>query len=207
MLRRRRLCRSVPFRPSPNLQYLLVRVSGGPTAAVMAYQNPHLNITVVDRDPCRISAWNSKHLPIYEPGLSSILRIAHDGSKAFSFPNSPFSPQSLESMSRRSAISKHESYYGGEIHIPARRPNLFFSTEVAHCISEADIILIAVNTPTKARGLGAGRATDLTALEALTREIAINAKPGAILVEKSTVPCRTAEIIQDTVCPYPFLWK
>jgi UDPglucose 6-dehydrogenase len=165
----------------------------------MAYQNPHLNITVVDRDPSRISAWKSKHLPIYEPGLSSILRIARDGSKAFSFPDSPSFPQSIESISGSSAISEREIYYGEEIHIPARRPNLFFSNEVARCISEADIILIAVNTPTKTRGLGAGRATDLTALEAVTREIAINAKPGAILVEKSTVPCRTAELIQDTV--------
>jgi UDPglucose 6-dehydrogenase len=49
------------------------------------------------------------------------------------------------------------------------------------------------------RGIGAGRATDVTALEAVTREIAIHAKPGAIIVEKSTVPCRTAEIVQDTV--------
>ena len=47
--------------------------------------------------------------------------------------------------------------------------------------------------------MGAGRATDVTALEAVASEIAIHAKPGAILVEKSTVPCRTAELIQDTV--------
>jgi UDPglucose 6-dehydrogenase len=70
-------------------------------------------------------------------------------------------------------------------------------------ISEADIILIAVNTPTKRRGIGAGKATDVTALEAVTREIAIHARPGAILVEKSTVPCRTAEIIRDTVSRLP----
>ena len=104
--------------------------------------------------------------------------------------------------SASSASSECESQCGehrDEIQVQARTPNLFFSTEVAKTISEADIILVAVNTPTKMRGMGAGKATDVTALEAVTREIAIHAKPGAILVEKSTVPCRTAELIQDTV--------
>lgn len=81
----------------------------------------------------------------------------------------------------------------------AREPNLFFSTDVARCIAEADIILITVNTPTKTRGIGAGSATDMTALEGATKEIALHAKPGAILVEKSTVPCGTAELIKEVV--------
>jgi hypothetical protein len=45
---------------------------GGPTAAVVAYQNPHLKVTVVDRDPVRIAQWNSKHIPLYEPGLQYV---------------------------------------------------------------------------------------------------------------------------------------
>jgi UDPglucose 6-dehydrogenase len=169
----------------------------------MAFQNPHLNVTVVDRDPVRIAQWKTKHVPIYEPGLYDILRIARDGSKASSFINEPIRPDSLDGLSTASSASSEcESQCGDhrdEIHISGRLPNLFFSTEISKTISEADIVLIAVNTPTKSRGLGAGRATDVTALEAVTREIAIHAKPGAILVEKSTVPCRTAEIIQDTV--------
>ncbi|KUJ16623.1 udp-glucose 6-dehydrogenase [Mollisia scopiformis] len=176
---------------------------GGPTAAVMAFQNPHIKVTVVDRDPKRIAQWKTKHLPIFEPGLDSILRIARDGSKQFGFYNEPSRPGSLDSMSNASsAESECESQCGehrDEISIPARTPNLFFTTEVSKSISEADIVLIAVNTPTKMRGIGGGRATDVTALEAVTREIAIHAKPGAVLVEKSTVPCRTAEIIQDTL--------
>ncbi|PSS16541.1 hypothetical protein M430DRAFT_140668 [Amorphotheca resinae ATCC 22711] len=176
---------------------------GGPTAAVMAFQNPHINVTVVDRDSSRIKQWESKHPPIYEPGLHEILRIARDGSKACSFYNEPTRSESIDGMSSASsATSECESQCGehrDEIVISARQPNLFFSTEVSKCISEADIILIAVNTPTKMRGVGAGRATDVTALEAVTREIAIHAKPGAILVEKSTVPCRTAQLIQDTL--------
>jgi UDPglucose 6-dehydrogenase len=169
----------------------------------MAFQNPHIRVTVVDRDPKRIAQWQTKHLPIFEPGLDSILRIARDGSKRFGFYNEPARNDSLDSMSNASsAESECESQCGehrDEISVPARTPNLFFSTEVSKCISEADIVLIAVNTPTKMKGIGGGRATDVTALEAVTREIAIHAKPGAVLVEKSTVPCRTAEIIQDTV--------
>ena len=169
----------------------------------MAFQNPHINVTVVDRDEARINQWKSKHLPIYEPGLHDILRVARDGSKSCSFLNEATRSDSLDSISvTSSASSECESQCGeqrDEIQIPARVPNLFFSTEISKSISEADIILIAVNTPTKMRGLGAGRATDVTALEAVTREIAIHAKPGAILVEKSTVPCKTAELIQDSV--------
>lgn len=169
----------------------------------MAFQNPHLKITVVDRDPSRIKQWNSKHLPIFEPGLQDVLRIARDGSKASSFFNEPLRSDSLDSMSSdSSASSECESQCGEhreEIFVQARQPNLFFSTEVSKSISEADVVMIAVNTPTKMRGLGAGRATDMTALEAVSGEVAIHAKPGAIIVEKSTVPCRTADMIKDTV--------
>lgn len=64
---------------------------------------------------------------------------------------------------------------------------------------EADIIFICVNTPTKMYGLGAGSSADLGALEAATRTIAKHAKAGAVIVEKSTVPCGTARIISDIV--------
>ena len=83
--------------------------------------------------------------------------------------------------------------------IAARQPNLFFTADDAKSISEADIVLIAVNTPTKSRGAGAGSATDMTAFEAVTNVVAQHARPGAIIVEKSTVPCRTAQFVQDTV--------
>jgi UDPglucose 6-dehydrogenase len=169
----------------------------------MAFQNPHLQVTVVDRDAARIHQWRSKHLPIYEPGLYPILRVARDGSRACAFENEPARPDSCDSMSSATSdVSSCESQcaqHRDEIVLPARLPNLFFSTDVARGISNADVVLIAINTPTKARGVGAGRATDMTALEAVTREIALHAKPGAILVEKSTVPCRTADMIHETV--------
>jgi len=162
----------------------------------MAYHNPHLKITVVDRDEARIKQWKSKHLPLYEPGLYEILRPARDGTKAIS-QGIEVDTSKLDKISTSFASLKCDL---GEPQVSQRQPNLFFSTDIAGCISEADMILIAVNTPTKKRGIGAGRATDMTALEAVTKQIAVYAKPGAILVEKSTVPCRTAEFIHDTVC-------
>ncbi|KAL5520701.1 hypothetical protein ACEPAF_2703 [Sanghuangporus sanghuang] len=75
----------------------------------------------------------------------------------------------------------------------ARGRNLFFTTEVDRCIKEADLIFVSVNTPTKKSGVGAGFAADLNYIELATRRIAAVATSSKIVVEKSTVPCRTAE--------------
>lgn len=74
-----------------------------------------------------------------------------------------------------------------------RGRNLFFSTEVDKGIAEADLIFVSVNTPTKKSGLGAGFAADLNYIELATRRIAEVSTSSKIVVEKSTVPCRTAE--------------
>lgn len=76
-----------------------------------------------------------------------------------------------------------------------RGKNLFFSTQVDKGIREADIIFVAVNTPTKKEGIGAGRASDLTYWELAARRIARVAETPKIVVEKSTVPIKTAEAI------------
>lgn len=76
-----------------------------------------------------------------------------------------------------------------------RGRNLFFTTQVDQCIKEADIIFVAVNTPTKKVGIGAGRAADLTYWELAARRIAQVAETPKIVVEKSTVPIKTAEAI------------
>ena len=170
---------------------------------MIALQNPHIRVTVVDKDENRIRRWNSQHPPIYEPGLNEIVRIARDGTRDFGFANEPTKPSASDSVSEASTSSSEcgsqcEDHHGVTT-IPARRPNLFFSTEVAQNISEADIVLIAVNTPTKYRGVGAGAATDMTAFEAVTSVVAQHAKPGAVIVEKSTVPCRTAQLVQSKV--------
>ena len=78
-----------------------------------------------------------------------------------------------------------------------RGKNLFFSTDVESNISIADMIFISVNTPTKLRGFGAGQASDLKWIESCSRQIANNAKDFTIIVEKSTLPVRTAETIKS----------
>lgn len=123
---------------------------GGPTCAVIAYKCPDVQVTIVDVNPDRISAWNSDKLPIFEPGLDEIV-------------------------------------------FARRGKNLFFSTDVDQAIIDADLIFVSVNTPTKKGGMGAGYAADLAYVETATRRIAEVAKSSKIVIEKSTVPCRTAE--------------
>lgn len=126
---------------------------GGPTMAMIAAKCPHVRVDVVDLNSERIAAWNSKDLPVYEPGLDDIVS-------------------------------------------QARGKNLFFSTEVRQAIHESDIVFVSVNTPTKTYGIGADRAADLRHVEAVARTIAETADRPKIIVEKSTIPVRTAEVIQ-----------
>jgi UDPglucose 6-dehydrogenase len=79
----------------------------------------------------------------------------------------------------------------------ARGRNLFFSTNVEKAIEEAQIIFISVNTPTKTYGKGKGMAADLKYIELCARQIAKIAKENKIVVEKSTLPVRTAEAIKS----------
>ncbi|KAI5793859.1 UDP-glucose/GDP-mannose dehydrogenase family, NAD binding domain-containing protein [Peziza echinospora] len=123
---------------------------GGPTCAIIALKNPHIQVTIVDLNASRIAAWNSDNLPIFEPGLDEVVK-------------------------------------------ECRGRNLFFSTEVDKAIIEAELIFVSVNTPTKYFGIGAGAAADMRYIEAATRQIATLATSDKIVVEKSTVPCRTAQ--------------
>lgn len=85
----------------------------------------------------------------------------------------------------------------GNVVADARGRNLFFSTEVDKAIDEADMIFISVNTPTKTYGVGKGMAADLKYIELCARQIARVAKTDKIVVEKSTLPVRTASAIKD----------
>ncbi|TSA36026.1 MAG: nucleotide sugar dehydrogenase [Verrucomicrobiaceae bacterium] len=77
----------------------------------------------------------------------------------------------------------------------SRGKNLFFSTDVDGGIRKADIIFVSVGTPTKKQGIGAGRAADLKYVESAARRIAAIAEGPKIIVEKSTIPVKTAEAI------------
>lgn len=135
-------------------------------------------MTVLDRDPRRIQSWKSAHLPVHESSLYNVVRATRDGSDV------------------AQSVGTEGSEYS------RRQPNLFFTCD-STTIADADMIFLAVNTPTKTFGLGAGRATDMTAVDGAVQEIARYAKPGAIIVEKSTVPCGTAERVRQTVSLIP----
>ena len=82
-----------------------------------------------------------------------------------------------------------------EVVLRARGRNLFFSTDIDTALREADIIFVSVGTPTKSHGLGAGRAAELRYIESAARRIAAVAEGSKIIVEKSTIPVKTAESI------------
>ena len=128
--------------------------------AMIALKAPDITVKVVDLNAQRIAAWNSDTLPVYEPGLDEVVRIA-------------------------------------------RGRNLFFSTDVKGAIAESDIIFVSVNTPTKSYGVGAGRAADLRYIEAVARTIAEVSTSPKIIVEKSTIPVRTATTIQEILAAHP----
>lgn len=130
---------------------------GGPTMSVIALKNPEIKVTVVDINQQRIEDWNAadlSRLPIYEPGLAEVVKVA-------------------------------------------RGRNLFFSTDVESAIEAAEMIFISVNTPTKTYGLGKGKAADLKYIELCARQIAAVSKTDKVIVEKSTLPVRTAEALKS----------
>ena len=133
---------------------------GGPTMAVLAFKCPHIRCIVLDVNPAQIDRWNSDNLPVYEPGLHSIVS-------------------------------------------QCRNRNLFFSADLPTHLSQAQVIFIAVNTPPKVSGLGAGSACDLSYFESAARAISSSmqsAYPGVkIIVEKSTVPVRTAQFLREVI--------
>ena len=96
-------------------------------------------------------------------------------------------------------LNKLPIYESGlaEIISKTRGKNLFFSTEIASSIDNADMIIMAVNTPTRIKGKGKGYAADLTYVENCARQIARHSKSDKIVVEKSTLPVRTAEKIKE----------
>jgi UDPglucose 6-dehydrogenase len=83
-----------------------------------------------------------------------------------------------------------------------RGRNLFFSTDIETAIREAEMIFISVNTPTKTYGVGKGMAADLKYIELCARQIAETANSDKIIVEKSTLPVRTAESIKRILEAY-----
>lgn len=107
--------------------------------------------------------------------------------------------------SERIALWNHEDLDNLPIYEPGlsqlvqefRNKNLFFTTDLEKSIDEADIIFISVNTPTKTYGKGKGQASDMKYIELAARSIGKFSKSDKIVVEKSTLPVRTAETIKS----------
>ena len=122
-------------------------------------------------------------LHICYPSLSIyILIISHTHSKLCTLTSAP--PTAIYEPGLDDCVNK------------VRGKNLFFSTDVENGIKEADIIFVAVNTPTKIYGEGKGFASNVTNLEKAARTIARVANGPKIVVEKSTVPVKTAATIK-----------
>ena len=83
-----------------------------------------------------------------------------------------------------------------EVVSQSRGRNLKFSTDVSSAIRESDMIFISVNTPTKTFGIGSGRAANLEFVEKCARTIAESSEGHKVVVEKSTLPVRTAEAVK-----------
>ncbi|KAI9868314.1 MAG: UDP-glucose 6-dehydrogenase 1 [Trichoglossum hirsutum] len=165
---------------------------GGPTGAIIAYKNPSIQVTIADQNAERIEAWKSNKLPIYEPGLDHIVSTARDG---------VVSPliQPADSGNGGNPVTDRgdcNEEILGSLDL-GHTPNLFFTTDVTSAIAKADLIFVCVNTPTKKSGIGKDHACDLKYFEAATRKIAEAATSDKIIVEKSTVPCRTAQRMRE----------
>lgn len=98
-------------------------------------------------------------------------------------------------------INKLPVYEPGlaEIVDVTRNKNLFFSTDIKSEIDRADMIFMAVNTPTKTQGEGAGMAADLKYFISSAESIAKFSKTDKIVIEKSTLPVRTAEKVKEVL--------
>lgn len=81
----------------------------------------------------------------------------------------------------------------------ARGRNLFFTTDKVSAIKEADIVFVSVGTPTKSYGMNAGQAADLKYVELCARDIAEHSEHSKIVVEKSTIPVKTAESLKTVL--------
>ena len=106
-------------------------------------------------------------------------------------------------------LSKIPVYEPGlsEIVNKTRNINLFFSTEIESAIKKSEMIFVAVNTPTKTYGKGKGMAADLTYVESCARIISQFSNSDKIIVEKSTLPVRTAEAIKNILHSGPNNYK
>ena len=131
---------------------------------MIAWKCPSVRVSVIDKDPDRVRAWQLDAPSFHEPGLLDILACIRQRAQASAAPS-----------------------------------NLTFTIDAAAVLRDADTIFLCVDTPTKTFGTGSGCAPDLTSLQNAARMIAQAATGHKIVVEKSTIPCGTSELLRDLV--------
>ncbi|KAH9862821.1 hypothetical protein J1614_010914 [Plenodomus biglobosus] len=116
---------------------------GGTTSAILALKNPSIQFTVVDINSERIDAWNSTQIPIQEPGLIEVLSVVSEKY----IRARPVERRVLALEGPTETVNHHQ--LGASADGEVRTSNLEFSKDVHGKISEADMIFITVNTPSK----------------------------------------------------------
>ncbi|GKZ31012.1 hypothetical protein AbraIFM66950_010932 [Aspergillus brasiliensis] len=152
---------------------------GALTAITLASKNPSVHFSVVDKDPSLIAAWNSDHIPIFEPGLEDIL-CEDSGTQGKSL-----------------CVSKHS--YGSQR--MRRLANISFSGDIRTHISDANIIFICVDTPSEVTFPDSDeiRGLDLKNLQSAITSIAQLSTGHKVIVQKSTAPCGISQWIKKTL--------
>lgn len=157
---------------------------GGATSAVFALHLPDVIISVVDTNSERIASWNSDNLPFSEPGLHEVI-LATRGE---------INP---DQVLDKNGPQEHK--------VVSRRNNLFFTTDVESEIGQADLIIVAVDTPKGCKDSQGRTGPDLTSFMAAIDKIGKMTDQDFILVNKSTVPCgmteETKQILASTARP------
>jgi len=175
----------------------------------MAYKNPEIAFSLVDVNEERVEAWNSNRYPIFEPGLEELLSDVKDGCPRFAhscFANlDPALRDVSHSIKKLARLNEFKK----------RSANLTISKDVAGCIAEAEMVFICVNTPAKvssrvrvpcrcAKRKSQRASGDYFEIDLGFHNAAVEAVVGAssspkILVVKSTVPCGTADRVEELV--------
>ena len=189
-MHRIRLCRRFCEELSPT-EYFANWVLAS-LGAVLASKLPNL-IYVVDRDEHRIAAWNSEDLPLPEPGLDEIIKARRNiGNRTDAHTTHTLNDAAdIQAEDGHNELVECFQVYGDH--------NLVFTTDIPEAIRKADLIFICVNTPSKPSEESESVGLDMQNIEFTVDAIAEHSTCDKIIVVKSTVPCGTNSLIQNSV--------
>ncbi|RDK47532.1 nucleotide sugar dehydrogenase [Aspergillus phoenicis ATCC 13157] len=162
---------------------------GALTAIALASKNPSVHFSVVDKDASVIEAWNSDHIPIFEPGLEDI--IFDDAEPLPGVKGSELHPIQSKTQSASPNYCHRRR--------TRRLANISFSADICKHVTDSDIIFICVDTPSEFPDSDEIRGLDLKNLESAIHSIAQLSKGHTVIVQKSTAPCGISQWIKKTL--------